>query len=541
MNLIASIFETPLALGSTVLIPVLLFVICLLVRVRPMIALRTSFSVGFSMVGISILIARFGQMLTDIATLIVENSGSTVQVADAGRKAAMIISGASQIGVYIMPLAIAINLVMLLTRSTHTINIDLWTFWLFAFAGAMAQSLTGSLGYGLMVAAATVVFTLVMADSSVKGVEKCCAMHGVTFTNPMTAAFGPIAGAVYTISEKLPYKGRKDITFGWLQKRIGYLGDPCLIGTVLMAIFGMMNDMVPAVALQAAVQVGAYIFIVPKIMLLLGDSLRPLATGLDEVSKTRFKLHSNLTIGLSSGVGLGNPTSMLLSVVMVPVTIWLARVLPGNQFMPSVDFAMLPYMLIMVVAICRGGLLRSVISSVLSIIAMLYSSSMMAGLFTQASLAADPTTYATTGAISSMYAAGSPVTGILTWVSSFGIAGMGLLVLIILAMAIWNYNRLTGNVKIYVKKQKAMRTFAIDNIREEAERRRELRSTAVSKKREDLRRAVEVDRLARGEGIDTAPDESEQMTIFAEQEPQEKKLPEATETEAPTAPTKTEE
>lgn len=523
MNTIAAIFETPLALGSTVSIPVVLFIICLLVKVRPMTALKTSFSVGFCMVGMTVLIGRFGQLLTDLAAILVEHNGFVVQVADAGRRVALTITSASDISIYIMPLALFINLVMLLTRSTRTINIDLWSFWLFAFTGAMVQSLTGNMAYGIVAAGVTVVFTLVVADSSVKGVEKCCAMHGVSFTNAVTSAYAPIAGGVCFAIDHIPLKGRKDISFGWLQKRVGYFGDPVLIGTVGVAALGLFNGMGVVQALQTAVQVGAYIFIVPKIMLLMGDSLKPLALGLDSVSREKFKLHGNLTIGLSSVNGLGNPTAMLLSVIMVPVTIWIASWLPNNRFIPSLDFYMLPYMLIIVVAICRGGILRSSISCVISAVVMIYSSSALSGLFTQAAIAADPAVYgaAEVGLISNMYGAGSPVVWLLSWVSTFGIAGMGLMIVIVLGLSIWNFNRLTGNVKIYVKKQKAMRTFAIDSIREEAERRKELKQNAVSKKREELRKAVETDRMIRGEGLETAPDEPEQLTIFATPTPQE--------------------
>lgn len=518
MGGVTSILELPLVLGSTVTIPIVLFIIGLAVGVKPLPALKSSLSVSFSIVGVSLLIGRFGTLLVEIASMIAERFDYVAPITDAGRKAALVITGASQVGLYILPLALTINLILLLVKATRTINIDLWSFWLFAFTGAMAESLTGSFAYGMIAAAVAVIFTLVVADSSAKGVEKCCGLPGVSLTNAVSASFAPIAGGVCALLDLIPLKTRrKDITFGWLQKRIGYLGDPVLLGTVTVLLIGTFCQKELVTTLQLSVQVGAMIFITPKLMLLLGDSMLPIAAGLDKLSKERLGLRGNLTIGLSSVVGLGNPTAMFMSLLMVPVTLLVAYKLPGNGFLPSIDFSMLPYILIVVVAICRGGLLRSFLSSVLTVTVMLGCANTLSGLFTQSAMLADAEAYGTGALIASLYGAGSPLTWFTTKVASFGVAGMGLLIVVILALVIWNYNRLTGNVKIYVKKQMALRASAIDDLREEAERRKEMSKNAVSKKRAALRQAVEQDRQAREEGIATAPPNAEQLTFSPEE------------------------
>lgn len=512
MGSITSFFELPLVLGSTVTIPIVLFIISMVVGVKPLPALKSSISVSFSMVGISLMIGRFGTLLLEIATMISQRYDYVAPITDAGRKAAVIVTDASQVWIYIIPLAYAINLILLLVKATRTINIDVWSFWLFAFTGAMVEGLTGNLAYGLIAAGVTVVFTLVVADSSSKGVEKCCGLPGISLTNAVSASFAPIAGGVCSLLDLVPIKTRrKDITFGWLQKKIGYLGDPVFLGTLLVFIIGIFCQRDIVYTLQLGVQVGAIIFITPKLMLLLGDSMLPIAAGLEKLSKERLNLRGNLTVGLSSAVGVGNPTALFMCVVMVPVTLLLAYKLPGNKFLPGSDFTMLPYILIVVVAICRGGLLRTFISSVITVIVMLYSSTALSGLFTQSAMAADAETYGASQIVSSMYGAGNPLTWLVTKISGFGIAGMGLLIVILLALVIWNYNRLTGNVKIYVKKQMALRASAIDDLREETERRKEQSKNAVSQKRSALRSAVEADRKARAGGIATAPSNAEQL------------------------------
>ncbi|MEG2074232.1 MAG: PTS transporter subunit IIC, partial [Angelakisella sp.] len=472
---ITSVFEMPLVLGSTVTIPIVLFIIGVAVGVRPLPALKSSLSVSFSIVGITLLVNRFGALLLELATMIAQRYEYTAPIADAGRKAAMAITGASKIGLYIIPLALVVNLILLLVKATRTINIDLWSFWIFAFTGAMVENLTGNFAYGMIASGVAVVFTLVIADSSAKGVEKCCGLPGVSLTNGVSTSFAPVAGAVCTLLDAIPTKTRrKDITFGWLQKKIGYLGDPVFLGTVIVFLMGVFCQRDMTTTLQLSIQVGAMIFITPKLMLLLGDSMLPIAKGLEQLSTKRLNLRGNLTVGLSGIVGLGNPTVMFISILMVPVTLFMALKLPGNEFLPQLDFAILPYVFIIIVAICRGGLLRSIISSTITVAVMLYCATSLSGLFTQGAILADTQAYGTVGAVSSIYGAGSPLTWLVTKISGFGIAGMGLLFIIVLALIIWNYNRLTGNVKIYVKKQMALRASAIDDLREEAERKKEM-------------------------------------------------------------------
>lgn len=64
-----------------------------------------------------------------------------------------------------------------------------------------------------------------------------------------------------------------------------------------------------------------------------------------------------------------------------------------------------------------------------------------------------------------------------------------MILILALAAAMWNYNRMTGNVKLYVKKPKPLLASSIDEMKKEAEQRRSQRQRkqAVSQKRAALR------------------------------------------------------
>ena len=46
-------------------------------------------------------------------------------------------------------MAILVNVVMLLTKLTKTVNIDVWNIWHMAFTGDIAYTVTGNFGVGI--------------------------------------------------------------------------------------------------------------------------------------------------------------------------------------------------------------------------------------------------------------------------------------------------------------------------------------------------------------------------------------------------------
>ena len=50
--------------------------------------------------------------------------------------------------------------------------------------------------------------------------------------------------------------------------------------------------------------------------------------------------------------------------VMIPITILLAFILPGNRMMPLADLAVVTFRVAIIVALCRGNVFRSILISI---------------------------------------------------------------------------------------------------------------------------------------------------------------------------------
>lgn len=57
---------------------------------------------------------------------------------------------ASQIALIAIPVAIGVNILMLVTRMTRVVNVDIWNIWHMTFTGAMLHLATGSYWLGIL-------------------------------------------------------------------------------------------------------------------------------------------------------------------------------------------------------------------------------------------------------------------------------------------------------------------------------------------------------------------------------------------------------
>ena len=77
-------------------------------------------------------------------------------------------------------------------------------------------------------------------------------------------------------------------------------------------------------------------------------------------------------IGLDSAVLIGHPVTVAAAVILIPIVLGLALILPGNRVLPFGDLAALFYFVAMVPFMAKGNLFRSVISGIFVMTVVLY-------------------------------------------------------------------------------------------------------------------------------------------------------------------------
>ena len=126
---------------------------------------------GIGFIGLNLVTGLMGSSLGAAVQEMVSRFGLELSVIDVGWPSAAAIAFASTVGMVIIPVCLVVNIVMLLTNTTQTVDVDIWDYWHFAFTGALVAVLTGNQIYGVIAAILNMVIVMVLGDWTAKGVE----------------------------------------------------------------------------------------------------------------------------------------------------------------------------------------------------------------------------------------------------------------------------------------------------------------------------------------------------------------------------------
>ncbi|NON39029.1 PTS galactitol transporter subunit IIC, partial [Klebsiella pneumoniae] len=96
--------------------------------------------------------------------------------------------------------------------------------------------------------------------------------------------------------------------------------------------------------------------IMPRMVKLLMEGLLPLSDAVRTFLRKRYPDRHDLYIGLDIAVAVGHPSVLSTALLLIPVGVLLAVVLPGNRLLPLGDLANIWVPISMVVLAYRGNI-----------------------------------------------------------------------------------------------------------------------------------------------------------------------------------------
>jgi PTS system galactitol-specific IIC component len=450
------VFSYIISLGASVMMPILFTIIGLCIGLKFGKSLKSGLYVGVGFVGLGIVTAlltnNFGDPLSEISKLYNLQLG----VFDMGWPAAAAVAYNTAVGALIIPICLGVNFLMLITKTTRTVNIDLWNYWHFAFIGAVAYFVMDeSLAWGYFAAIVCYINTLVMADltaSKFQGYYEN--MDGISIPQPFCQSFTAFALGINWLLDKIPGFSKLDIDAEGLKKKFGVLGEPLVLGVIVGALIGALAQLDIKKVLFLGVTMGAVMELIPRITRLFIDGLMPISEKTQEVVKRKFN-GKKVYIGMSPALVIGHPTTLVVSLLLIPVTLGLAVILPGNQFLPLASLAGMFYVFVMVLPFTKGNVVKTFIVGLVAVAIGLWFVTDMAPAFTQAA----HTVFAQTGdnaaKIPEGFEAGALdfASSLFGWViykcvNNLQWVGAGVLTLITIAMVVWNRQRIVADEKV---------------------------------------------------------------------------------------------
>ncbi|EDT2062020.1 PTS galactitol transporter subunit IIC [Salmonella enterica subsp. enterica serovar Anatum] len=437
-----TVVQYVLGFGPTVLLPLVLFFLALFFKVKPAKALRSSLIVGIGFVGIYAIFDILTSNVGPAAQAMVERTGISLPVVDLGWPPLAAITWGSPIAPFVIPLTMLINVAMLALNKTRTVDVDMWNYWHFALAGTLVYYSTGSFVLGLSAAAIAAIVVLKLADWSAPLVAKYFGLEGISLPTLSSVVFFPIGLLFDKIIDKIPGVNRIHIDPENVQKKMGIFGEPMMVGTILGVLLGIIAGYDFKHILLLGISIGGVMFILPRMVRILMEGLLPLSEAIKKYLNAKYPSRDDLFIGLDIAVAVGNPAIISTALILTPISVFIAFLLPGNKVLPLGDLANLAVMASMIVLACRGNIFRAVITAIPVIVADLWIATKIAPFIT--GMAKDVNfkmAEGSSGQVSSFLDGGNPFRFWLLEIFNGNIIAIGLIP--VLALIIYGVFRLT--------------------------------------------------------------------------------------------------
>jgi PTS system galactitol-specific IIC component len=377
-------------LGATVVLPIIIFFVALILGAKPGRAFRSGVTIGIAFIGINLVIGLMWTTLTQVGQAMVTNTGLERTVVDVGWPSAAAIAFGTNVGLWVIPIALLVNLVLLFARFTKTLNIDIWNFWHFAFIGSLVAIVSRNVAMGLVAAAVAAAWALFLGDWTARAIQGFYGLPGISIPHLTTVPGVPFAIAVNWVLEKIPGVNKVEADPEHIQKRFGVFGDPVILGLVIGLVLGILAfynvgtfTEVLVRVLQTAMNLAAVMLLLPRMVQILMEGLIPVSEAARDFMQRRAT-GREIYIGLDSAILIGHPAAISTALLLVPIAILMSLILPGNQVILFADLAVIPFVVAGFAPIMHGNIFRMVIAGIIELGLGFYIATSMAPTFTAA-------------------------------------------------------------------------------------------------------------------------------------------------------------
>ncbi|WAA12694.1 PTS galactitol transporter subunit IIC [Fervidibacillus halotolerans] len=382
MDAIQSIFQFILDMGASVFVPLILLIMGLIVRMKFKDAFVSALTLGVAFVGMNLVVGFMMDSIGPAAQQFVENTGIQLNAIDGGWTSMATLAWAWPLAFLMFPFQIGVNLLMLFTRQTNTLNVDLWNVWGKIFTAVLVIGVTGSTTAAFAVAVIQMFIELKIADVNQKQIEKLTNIPGVTTTHSMNI----IAVLLYPLNRLMDFIPglNKQINANWLKEKIGVFAENHVMGFIIAVLLGIFARYSVQETLILGVQGATALTLFPMVAKLFMQALAPLSDATSDFMKKRFK-GRKFFIGLDWPILAGCNEVWVTTILLVPITLVLAVILPGNNILPFAGIINLS-IAVPALLVTGGNLLRMIIIGTLGTPLFLYMATEFTPTITQLAL-----------------------------------------------------------------------------------------------------------------------------------------------------------
>lgn len=383
MNIIIEGLNYIASLGPMVMMPIIILVIGLGFRIKLSTLIRSSLLAGIGFAGVNLAIGFFVNSVGPAVQQMVTLWGLRTDIMDVGWPARAAATWAFPMAAIVVVVILVLNIILLSFKFTKVVMVDFWSYNHYIFTAALVWYTTGNTVLAIIAAVIDATISFKLADWTTPLVKDYFGMEGVSFPTSNSVGWAPIAWGMEKIYNLIPGFRNLKADPTNIQKRFGVLGEPMIMGFVFGGIIGLLAKESVGGILVLAISTSASMVIIPKMMQIFMEGLLPFAEAVKDLLNSKFK-SSELTIGIDAALTVANPAAISVGIMMVPTTLLLAAIIPGNRLLPLPDIAyQAMWLAAWPVAFSKGNIVRGYASTIIITIIMLLGATAMADIHTQ--------------------------------------------------------------------------------------------------------------------------------------------------------------
>lgn len=383
MEQIASVVKAFFEFKAYVMLPVIVLILALAARMRFKDALISSLRLAAGFAGLLMAFNYFVSRISPAVKAFVAIRGLDYPIIDVGWPPLPAITWTWNLAPLCILLVIGLNVVMLAARATNMLYIDIWNYWHFAFMGSLLLGAGASLPMVFAAVLAIGVYTIKTSEWSAPFVERECGLKAIGISPfsvggllPYAVGMDKLLGAIPGLRRIVidPSKTKSD------EKPL--LAEPIVIGFVLGILLAVAAGYRVKEVLELGVEVAAVMFIMPACGQLMATGMGSVSTALRGAVQKRFPKR-DLVIAMDTGVIMNNASVIATGLVLMPLAILVAFVVPGNKMLPLGDLPNLISLFSLLTVAMGGNVFRAVLACIPLMGGFLIVSSDLAPLITK--------------------------------------------------------------------------------------------------------------------------------------------------------------
>ena len=333
MQSIINFFNAINSMGSSAILPIVIFIMGLIFRIKPGTALKSAIRVGIGVWGLSLMTTVAVQYIGPLGTALTETYGFTNTIVDGGVGVEIMVAFTYKFAGLMIPAGILLNIICLLCKFTKTLDVDVWNFWGWLFSATLVYNITNSHLWAILAFVATGMLSLKFGDLMAPKMQKAYGLEGISFPHCYATVYA-LPAPLFNKLFDLIGLGKIKADPKSMQDKLGVFGDTTVIGFIIGFILSLIAGMGFGGSISTAISFAAIILLFPTVIGFLVEGLMPISNAARSLMLKKF--HSaDYYIGLDCAVGVGQPANMVVNVLAIPFIFILALVLPGVDVLPA--------------------------------------------------------------------------------------------------------------------------------------------------------------------------------------------------------------